>query len=55
MIYELPPLPYDYTALEPYIDTTTMHLHHEQHHKTYVTKLNDAVAVRYDDINAIIN
>lgn len=44
MPFSLPPLPYDYTALEPYIDATTMHLHHEKHHFTYVTKLNDAVS-----------
>lgn len=33
---ELPPLPYDYSALEPYIDATTMNIHHTKHHQTYV-------------------
>lgn len=40
---ELPPLPYDYGALEPYIDAETMRLHHDNHHKTYVDKLNQAL------------
>lgn len=35
-----PPLPYDYSALEPYIDTKTMHLHHDRHLQTYVDNLN---------------
>jgi superoxide dismutase, Fe-Mn family len=39
----LPPLPYDYGALEPYIDAETMRLHHDNHHKTYVDKLNQAL------------
>ncbi|MHB8597457.1 MAG: superoxide dismutase [Ktedonobacteraceae bacterium] len=43
MTYELPPLPYDYSALEPYIDTETMHLHHDKHHQAYVTNLNAAL------------
>jgi Fe-Mn family superoxide dismutase len=43
MAYELPPLPYDYSALEPYIDTQTMQLHHDKHHQTYVTNLNNAL------------
>lgn len=42
--YELPPLPYPYNALEPYIDEQTMHLHHDLHHKAYVDGLNNAVA-----------
>jgi Fe-Mn family superoxide dismutase len=41
-MFELPDLPYSYTALEPYIDAETMHLHHDKHHRTYVTKLNAA-------------
>ena len=43
MAYEVPPLPYDYSALEPFIDTQTMHLHHDKHHQAYVTNLNAAV------------
>jgi len=43
MAFELPPLPYDYNALEPYIDTQTMQLHHDKHHATYVTNLNNAL------------
>jgi Fe-Mn family superoxide dismutase len=42
--FELPPLPYDYNALEPHIDTMTMMIHHDKHHATYVQKLNEAVA-----------
>lgn len=49
MAYELPPLPYDYAALEPYIDEATMKLHHDKHHQTYVTNLNGA-AEKYPDI-----
>ncbi len=43
MAFELPPLPYDYTALEPVIDEQTMHLHHDKHHQAYVTNLNTAL------------
>jgi superoxide dismutase, Fe-Mn family len=43
MAYELPPLPYDYNALEPHIDTQTMQLHHDKHHQTYVTNVNNAL------------
>jgi superoxide dismutase, Fe-Mn family len=43
MAFELPPLPYDYSALEPYIDEQTMHLHHDKHHQAYVTNLNNAL------------
>src|SRR5687768_13828840 len=43
MPHELPPLPYDYTALEPHIDEQTMHLHHDKHHATYVNNLNAAL------------
>lgn len=35
-----PPLPYPYEAMEPYIDTLTMHLHHDRHLQTYVDNLN---------------
>ena len=43
MAYDLPDLPYDYSALEPSIDEETMHLHHDKHHNTYVTNLNSAL------------
>lgn len=42
--FTLPPLPYAYDALEPHIDTETMHLHHDKHHAAYVAKLNEALA-----------
>src|SRR5207248_2769100 len=41
--HEVPPLPYDYAALEPYIDAQTMTLHHDKHHAAYVTNLNNAL------------
>ena len=44
MAFEVPPLPYDYNALEPYIDTQTMQLHHDKHHAAYVNNLNGAVS-----------
>jgi Fe-Mn family superoxide dismutase len=44
MPYEVPPLPYDYAALEPHIDAQTMQLHHDKHHQAYVDKVNDALA-----------
>ena len=40
MAYEVPPLPYDYNALEPTIDEETMHLHHDKHHQAYVNAAN---------------
>ncbi|HEY9781083.1 MAG TPA: superoxide dismutase [Leptolyngbyaceae cyanobacterium] len=43
MAFELSPLPYNYDALEPYIDTQTMQLHHDMHHQAYVNNLNTAV------------
>jgi Fe-Mn family superoxide dismutase len=43
MPYELPPLPYDYNALEPTIDEQTMRIHHGKHHQAYVDNLNKAV------------
>jgi len=48
MAYELPPLPYAHDALEPFIDTMTMQIHHGKHHATYVTNLNAALA-QYPD------
>jgi Fe-Mn family superoxide dismutase len=44
MAYELPPLPYAYEALEPFIDAETMHLHHDKHHQTYINNVNAALA-----------
>ena len=44
MAHQLPHLPYEYNALEPYIDEQTMHLHHDLHHKAYVDGLNNAEA-----------
>ena len=43
MAYTLPELGYAYDALEPHIDARTMEIHHDAHHKTYVSKLNEAV------------
>lgn len=43
MAHTLPPLPYPANALEPFIDEQTMNLHHDKHHQTYVTKLNEAL------------
>jgi len=43
MPHELPPLPYAFDALEPHIDAKTMEIHHDKHHATYVTKLNEAL------------
>jgi Fe-Mn family superoxide dismutase len=43
MPFELPPLPYDYAALEPTIDEQTMRIHHDKHHQAYVTNANAAL------------
>jgi Fe-Mn family superoxide dismutase len=43
MAFELPPLPYPADALEPYIDKTTMEIHHDKHHAAYVANLNKAL------------
>jgi Fe-Mn family superoxide dismutase len=43
MAFEVPPLPYEYNALEPHIDEETMHLHHDKHHQAYVTNANKAL------------
>ena len=43
MAFTLPPLPYDYSALEPHIDTQTMQIHHDKHHAAYVNNLNAAI------------
>ncbi len=44
MAFELPNLPYAFDALEPHIDAKTMEIHHDKHHNTYVTGLNDALS-----------
>jgi superoxide dismutase, Fe-Mn family len=44
MAFELPPLPYDYDALEPVISRETMTFHHDKHHKAYTDKLNEGIA-----------
>jgi Fe-Mn family superoxide dismutase len=43
MPYEVPPLPYDYAALEPHVDEQTMRTHHDKHHQAYVDKVNAAL------------
>ncbi|MGH3041888.1 MAG: superoxide dismutase [Gaiellaceae bacterium] len=43
MAYAVPPLPYDYDALEPHIDEQTMQIHHDKHHQAYVDKVNAAL------------
>lgn len=42
-LFSVPPLPYAYTALEPYIDEATLHFHHDKHHQAYVDKLNEII------------
>src|SRR5882724_1089058 len=41
--FSVPPLPYSFDALEPYIDAKTMEIHHDKHHCAYVTNLNKAL------------
>jgi len=43
MTHNLPPLPYPFDALEPYIDAKTMEIHHDKHHGAYVNNLNKAL------------
>lgn len=57
MAFTLPPLEYAFDALEPHIDAKTMEIHHDKHHNTYVTNLNNAVegtAFADQDINELI-
>jgi Fe-Mn family superoxide dismutase len=51
MAIELPPLPYDYNALEPHIDTQTMQIHHDKHHAAYVNNLNAALE-KHPELNS---
>lgn len=53
-MFTLPDLPYDYNALEPYIDELTMHLHHDKHHQIYVDNLNKALEAHPDLLNLSI-
>ncbi len=53
MAHELPALPYPYEALEPYIDTATMQIHHDKHHQAYVTNLNNALKDAPADVQAM--
>lgn len=48
LAFELPPLPYDFAALEPTIDAKTMEIHHDKHHQAYVNNLNNAIAGNAD-------
>jgi superoxide dismutase, Fe-Mn family len=48
MAFALPPLPYDYNALEPHIDEQTMRIHHDKHHAAYVNNLNAAIEAHPD-------
>lgn len=48
-MFTLPDLPYEFKALEPYLDERTMQLHHDFHHATYVKNLNDAL-IGHDDL-----
>ena len=60
-MHTLPNLPYDYNALEPYIDEMTMRIHHTKHHQAYIDKLNGAIkgtkfeAMNVDEILKNIN
>jgi Fe-Mn family superoxide dismutase len=49
MAFNLPNLPYEFSALEPYIDTQTMEIHHGKHHAAYVNNLNTALS-NYPDL-----
>jgi len=49
--HQLPPLPYDFAALEPHIDAQTMQIHHDKHHNAYVTNLNAALE-KYPDLQS---
>ena len=44
MAFDLPPLPYDFSALEPHIDAQTMEIHHDRHHQAYINNLTAAIA-----------
>src|SRR5881394_3993897 len=48
MACSVPPLAYDFDALEPHIDAQTMEIHHDKHHGAYVTNVNKAIAGKAD-------
>lgn len=58
-MFTLPDLPYGYDALEPFIDSETVRIHHDKHHAAYVKNLNDALAGHDDllstDVNGLIS
>lgn len=58
-MFSLPDLPYDYSALDPHIDTETMRIHHDKHHAAYVKNLNDILVGRNDllsmDVNGLLS
>lgn len=59
MPFSLPALPYDYSALEPYIDEMTMKIHHDKHHQAYIDKLNAAIELapelkEYTDVDELL-
>ena len=54
-MFVLPSLPYDYVALEPFIDEETMHIHHDKHHAAYVKNLNDLLVGHDDLLNMDVN
>lgn len=49
-MFTLPSLPYDYSALEPFIDEETMHLHHDKHHQAYIDNLNKALEGQSEEL-----
>ena len=54
-MFVLPSLPYDYKALEPWIDEETMHIHHDKHHAAYVDNLNKLLEGKKDLLRMDIN
>lgn len=54
-MFSLPDLTYDFSALEPHIDTKTMELHHDKHHATYIKNLNDALSDQEELLSLDIN
>jgi superoxide dismutase, Fe-Mn family len=48
-LFDLPKLPYEYSALNPYMDTETMTIHHSRHHQVYVNNINNVISGEYGD------